>query len=66
VPEDWEYNWDWQAEEIAVSPCIGVCDLDDATGLCKGCKRTLPEVAAWPQMDDDERRRIMAELDSRG
>lgn len=30
-----------------VSPCIGVCAIDDDTGFCRGCARTLDEIAAW-------------------
>lgn len=41
-----------------LSPCIGVCALDDA-GLCQGCHRNTAEIARWPQMDDDERLRLM-------
>ena len=41
-----------------LSPCIGVCSLDDA-GLCLGCRRTTAEIARWSQMSDDERLRIM-------
>lgn len=41
-----------------LSPCIGVCTLDDA-GLCEGCRRTTSEIARWGQMSDDERLRMM-------
>ena len=41
-----------------LSPCIGVCALDDE-GLCSGCHRTSAEIARWPQMNDDERLRMM-------
>ena len=41
-----------------LSPCIGVCTLDD-DGLCQGCLRTTAEIARWPQMNDDERLRLM-------
>lgn len=40
------------------SPCIGVCTLD-ANGLCRGCLRTMAEIAGWSQMDDAERRHWM-------
>lgn len=29
------------------SPCIGVCKIDDAHGLCIGCARSADEVAEW-------------------
>lgn len=41
-----------------LSPCTGVCSLDDA-GLCRGCRRTTGEIARWGQMNDDERLRLM-------
>lgn len=47
------------------SPCVKVCALDQATGFCQGCKRTLHEIAAWGSMSEDVRQRIMGELDSR-
>lgn len=30
-----------------VSPCVGICKLDDATGFCLGCARTGDEIAEW-------------------
>jgi predicted Fe-S protein YdhL (DUF1289 family) len=40
------------------SPCISICRIDDATGLCVGCLRTLDEIAAWSMLDDDARRDV--------
>jgi uncharacterized protein len=47
------------------TPCINVCLLDDETGTCVGCGRTLAEIAAWATMNDAERRAIMAALPAR-
>jgi hypothetical protein len=47
------------------TPCIKVCVVDGESGLCMGCHRTLPEVAAWTRLTDTERETIMAELPSR-
>ncbi|HET6518450.1 MAG TPA: DUF1289 domain-containing protein [Geminicoccaceae bacterium] len=44
------------------SPCIGVCTLDERTGTCTGCLRTLDEIAAWPTLSDDARRAVLARL----
>lgn len=41
-----------------LSPCIGVCTLDD-DGTCLGCQRTSAEIAAWPRMSNDERLRLI-------
>jgi len=42
-----------------VSPCISVCVLDPATGWCKGCFRTIEEIAAWPSLDAEEKWRVL-------
>jgi predicted Fe-S protein YdhL (DUF1289 family) len=44
------------------SPCINVCRIDDATGLCVGCLRSLDEIAAWSVLSDHERRDVWARL----
>jgi predicted Fe-S protein YdhL (DUF1289 family) len=46
------------------SPCTGVCTLDRA-GLCRGCARTLDEIAGWQAMSASQRRTIMAALPAR-
>jgi predicted Fe-S protein YdhL (DUF1289 family) len=48
------------------SPCINVCRMDAATGLCAGCLRTLDEIAAWSRLDDDDKRAVWAALATRG
>lgn len=47
------------------TPCISVCVVHAGSGLCKGCLRTIDEIAAWKGMSDAERARIMAELPAR-
>jgi predicted Fe-S protein YdhL (DUF1289 family) len=47
------------------TPCIKVCEIDSASGLCTGCARTLDEIARWGMMGDAERRRVMRELPAR-
>ncbi|MFN3869682.1 MAG: DUF1289 domain-containing protein [Hyphomicrobiaceae bacterium] len=47
------------------SPCVDICTMDPATGLCIGCGRTLDEIACWSSMSEADRRRIMAGLDER-
>jgi len=48
-----------------LSPCIKVCTIEAATGLCVGCARTLTEIAAWSALSEGERARIMTELPAR-
>lgn len=54
-----------QRDKNGPTPCINVCSVEEDTGLCRGCFRTLEEVARWPHMNDDERRAVMAILPSR-
>ena len=41
-----------------MSPCVGVCRMDEASGLCLGCLRTLEEIASWAQSDKKQQRRV--------
>lgn len=54
----------WKRDEIA-SPCIEVCVIHPAAGICAGCFRTADEIARWSKMSPRERDRIMAELPER-
>ncbi len=47
---------------MIASPCIDACKMDEASGLCQGCWRTLAEIGAWGSADDDERRMILAAI----
>ena len=47
------------------TPCIKVCVVDGESGLCLGCLRTLPEIAGWGRLSEEERREVMAELPGR-
>ena len=47
------------------SPCINVCRIDPASGLCRGCKRTVEEITRWTLMTPAERRSIMKSLPDR-
>ena len=47
------------------SPCISVCRMDDGTGWCEGCLRTLDEIAVWSVMEDDDKRAVLLELSRR-
>lgn len=48
------------------SPCVNVCRMDPASGLCAGCRRTLDEIARWSTLDDLAKRRVWEQLESRG
>jgi len=47
------------------TPCVKVCVVDGASGLCLGCWRTLSEIGGWSGMTDEARAAVMAELPSR-
>jgi predicted Fe-S protein YdhL (DUF1289 family) len=47
------------------SPCNSICRMDEATGCCQGCARTLPEIAAWAGLDEADKRRVWALLPER-
>ncbi|SME93555.1 Protein of unknown function [Tistlia consotensis] len=48
------------------SPCISVCQIDDTTGLCLGCRRTLDEIRDWLILTAEEKRALLAKLAERG
>ena len=52
--------------EAIESPCTSVCVIDEESGYCEGCGRTLEEIAAWTAYSPAERRRIIDELGRRG
>jgi predicted Fe-S protein YdhL (DUF1289 family) len=47
------------------SPCKKVCLMDPASDLCRGCFRTLDEIARWASMSDEEREKIFLLLEER-
>lgn len=44
------------------TPCIDICVLDNASGQCAGCGRTIGEITRWAGMTAGERRTVMADL----
>jgi predicted Fe-S protein YdhL (DUF1289 family) len=44
------------------SPCISVCRMDAASGLCEGCFRTLDEIAAWGLASEEDKRQVWRRL----
>lgn len=54
----------WRRDEIE-SPCVKICVLHPATGICTGCYRSAAEIEAWSRMSAEARRAIMAELPGR-
>jgi predicted Fe-S protein YdhL (DUF1289 family) len=52
-------------DETIPSPCISVCVMDEPSGLCAGCYRTLAEIAGWIDFSPAQRRAIIGELSAR-
>ena len=54
------------SEEAAIeSPCVRDCCVDQVTGFCVGCFRTLTEISYWASYTNEERRRVMASIEAR-
>lgn len=47
------------------SPCIGVCSMDDLSGLCMGCFRTMDEIQNWWDMDDAGKQAVIEQASVR-
>ena len=52
-------------DQVVLSPCISVCDMDEKSGHCKGCFRTLEEIECWTIYTNDEKRAIRAQIGPR-
>lgn len=50
---------------MIASPCNKVCQIDAATGWCRGCGRSAQEIGDWFAASDDEKRAILARLPER-
>ena len=62
------YTFDYAtkvASHQVASPCVSICNIDDVTGLCEGCFRTLDEIAVWSQMDNAAKREIWNRITQR-
>ena len=53
------------APGAVASPCVNVCRMDDATGWCAGCLRTLDEIAGWSGYADAQKLRVWRQLPQR-
>ena len=47
------------ADKEIQSPCIGVCSMDDSTGLCQGCYRTMDEIQGWWDLDNTQKQTVI-------
>ncbi|MBE0615130.1 MAG: DUF1289 domain-containing protein [Burkholderiales bacterium] len=58
-------NSDRAATDPVPSPCINVCSMDEGTGLCAGCHRTLDEIAQWSAYTPAQKRAVHERLRAR-
>ena len=47
------------------SPCINICRMHEASGLCEGCLRTLDEIASWSTFDEAAKRAVWDAIEMR-
>jgi uncharacterized protein len=52
-------------EPDPVSPCLGICLMDPTTRMCRGCLRTMAEIAGWYDASPSEKRAILVRLAAR-
>lgn len=54
------------SEQIeVVSPCVKLCKIDNQTGLCSGCLRTIAEITVWSKADRETKLQIWKKIDAR-
>ena len=56
---------DEAAGPVPVSPCLGICLMDPRTRTCRGCLRTIEEIAGWYDATAAEKRAILLRLAER-
>jgi|TARA_B100000683_G_scaffold267017_1_gene300107 predicted Fe-S protein YdhL (DUF1289 family) len=47
---------------MILSPCKKVCKLNEDNTHCIICKRTVDQISRWRYYTDEERKKIMEEL----
>ncbi|PHR59960.1 MAG: DUF1289 domain-containing protein [Robiginitomaculum sp.] len=44
------------------SPCLFVCSMDEQSGFCFGCARTIDEIAAWALLSRAQRDSVYTQI----
>lgn len=52
------------SDEI-ISPCTRVCIIDQKSGLCRGCRRTLTEISYWASYTRTEKLAVLETIAQR-
>ena len=47
------------------SPCISVCQIDNASGCCIGCFRSIDEIREWPILTAEQKHAALARVAER-
>ncbi len=47
------------------SPCISICRMDEGSGWCEGCLRTIHEIAAWGNLNDAGKQTVLSQIEER-
>jgi predicted Fe-S protein YdhL (DUF1289 family) len=50
------------AEPVIMSPCMNVCIMNEETGYCQGCYRTLDEIADWGRFSARQKSAVVKAL----
>lgn len=53
------------SEQEIQSPCVGVCSMDEATGFCQGCFRTIEEIRQWWDLDQSAKAEVIKQASAR-
>lgn len=54
------------SEKLTIeSPCISICTMDEMSGFCLGCYRTLAEIQDWWDFDNTEKKNIVEKASQR-
>ena len=53
------------APPTITSPCIAVCKMDDASGYCIGCWRTIDEIIDWQMLTQAQKADVLDQLPER-
>lgn len=44
------------------SPCISVCTMNEKTGFCHGCYRTMDEIEKWWDLNNLQKQAVLDKL----
>ncbi|MBT0569932.1 DUF1289 domain-containing protein [Curvibacter sp. CHRR-16] len=61
----WVRSTAYSDQDLPPSPCVSVCRMDEAAGVCQGCLRTLDELRLWSTANAEQRLRVWAAVEQR-